>query len=194
MTGRLTLADLTRSGAHRTGHFKLSSGLHSGDYLQCAVHLQEPQRAESAGRALAAAVDTLDLDVEIVVSPALGGLIIGHETARALALPSIFTERAEGIMKLRRGFLVRNGQRVLIVEDVVTTGKSTREVISVLESLGAEVVCMASMINRSGVDNPFDSIPYVALVEAIFPTWQESACPLCAQGLPIDKPGSRPGT
>jgi orotate phosphoribosyltransferase len=141
---------------------------------------------------LATNVSELNLGIEIVVSPAMGGLIIGHETARSLDLPSIFTERADGVMKLRRGFVVREEQRVLIVEDVVTTGKSTREVIAVLHGFGARVVCMASMVNRSGIDNPFAPLPYVSLFEASFPTWHEHECPLCAEGLPIDKPGSRP--
>jgi orotate phosphoribosyltransferase len=127
-----------------------------------------------------------------VVSPAMGGLIIGHETARALGLPFLFTERADGEMVLRRGFAVAPGQRIVVVEDVVTTGKSTREVIAILEAAGAEVVGLASMVNRSGIANPFDPKPYRALLEASFPTWSADDCPLCADGVPIAKPGSRP--
>lgn len=191
MTKRLSLEDLTASGAHRTGHFCLSSGLHSGDYLQCALHLQEPRRAESAGTMLANAIRDAGVDIDTVVSPAMGGLIIGHETARALDVPSLFTERKEGVMTLRRGFSLRDHERVLIVEDVVTTGKSTREVIAVLESYGAEVVAVGSLVNRSGEDNPFEPIPYCPLVVADFPVWSPDECPLCQKGTPIDKPGSR---
>ncbi|MCP4902026.1 MAG: orotate phosphoribosyltransferase [bacterium] len=189
----LTLEDLTASSAHRTGHFCLSSGLHSGDYLQCALHLQEPQRAEKAGRMLAQAIRANSIEIDSVVSPAMGGLIIGHETARALDVTSLFTERKGGEMMLRRGFSLRDGERVLIVEDVVTTGKSTREVITILQSYGAKVVAVGSLVNRSGVANPFEPIPYEALVVADFSTWKPEECPLCAKGMEIDKPGSRPG-
>jgi orotate phosphoribosyltransferase len=193
MSQTLTLENLTASGAHRTGHFCLSSGLHSGDYLQCALHLQEPRRAEKAGQMLAEAVRAHGIEIDSVVSPAMGGLIIGHETARALDVTSLFTERKDGKMMLRRGFSLRDAERVLIVEDVVTTGKSTREVIAVLQSYGAEVVAVGSLVNRSGVENPFDPIPYEPLVVADFPTWEPEECPLCKQGMDIDKPGSRPG-
>ncbi len=193
MTGTLTLENLTASGAHRTGHFCLSSGLHSGDYLQCALHLQEPRRAEKAGRLLAHAIHGASIEIDTVVSPAMGGLIIGHETARALDVTSLFTERKDGEMTLRRGFSLRKGERVLIVEDVVTTGKSTREVIAILQSYGAAVVAVGSLVNRSGKDNPFSPIPYRPLVVADFPTWTAEECPLCKQGMEIDKPGSRPG-
>ncbi len=192
MTSPLTLDDLTSAGAHRRGHFRLSSGLHSGDYLQCALFLADPRRAERAGRLLAAAISQLGVEPELVVSPALGGLIIGHETARTLELPFIFTERQEGRMTLRRGFAVRAGQRAVVVEDVVTTGKSTREVIAVLESAGARVAALASIVNRSGAADPFDKLPYAALLSVSFPTWDPARCPLCAEGRPIEKPGSRP--
>jgi orotate phosphoribosyltransferase len=170
----------------------LSSGLHSGDYLQCALFLAEPRRAGRAGALLAAAIRRAVSEIDLVVSPAMGGLIIGHETARALELPFLFTERADGEMVLRRGFAVAPGQRVVIVEDVVTTGKSTREVITVLEADGAVVVGLASMVNRSGKANPFEPRPYRALLEASFPTWSADECPLCRDGVPISKPGSRP--
>jgi orotate phosphoribosyltransferase len=170
----------------------LSSGLHSGDYLQCALYLAEPRRAARAGGLLAAALSEAVPEIDLVVSPAMGGLIIGHETARSLGLPFLFTERADGLMVLRRGFAVSPGQRVVIVEDVVTTGKSTREVIEVLSSDGAEVVGLASMVNRSGNPNPFEPLPYRALLEVGFPTWAADECPLCRDGVPIAKPGSRP--
>lgn len=192
MSGPLTLDEFTACGSHQRGHFLLSSGLHSGDYLQCALYLADPRRAARAGGLLAAAVSAAASAVELVVAPAMGGLIIGHETARALGVPFLFTERADGEMVLRRGFAVADGQRVVVVEDVVTTGKSTREVIEVLETAGARVVGVASLVNRSGVANPFEPRPYRALLELSFPTWSADACPLCADGVPIAKPGSRP--
>jgi orotate phosphoribosyltransferase len=188
----LTIEEFTACGSHQRGHFLLSSGLHSGDYLQCALYLAEPHRAARAGSLLAAAMADTVSEIDLVVSPAMGGLIIGHETARALGLPFLFTERADGEMVLRRGFAVAPGQRIIIVEDVVTTGKSTREVIEILEADGAEVVGLASMVNRSGVSNPFEPRPYRALLEASFPTWNADECPLCRDGVPVAKPGSRP--
>lgn len=192
MNDSLTIADFTACGSHQRGHFLLSSGLHSGDYLQCALYLAEPSRAGHAGTLLAAAIADAVAEIDLVVSPAMGGLIIGHETARALGLPFLFTERADGEMVLRRGFAVTAGQRIVVVEDVVTTGKSTREVIEILEADGAVVVGLASMVNRSGNPNPFAPRPYRALLEASFPTWSAAECPLCAQGAPTNKPGSRP--
>lgn len=191
MTDRITLADLTACGSHQQGHFLLSSGLHSGDYLQCALFLAAPRRAARAGGLLARDMVADGVAADLVVSPAMGGLIIGHETARALDLPFLFTERVDGEMTLRRGFAVAPGQRVVIVEDVVTTGTSTREVISLLEAGGAEVVALASLVNRSGAANPFAPAPYRALLDVCFATWTPDDCPLCADGVPIAKPGSR---
>ena len=188
----MILDELTACGAHQRGHFLLSSGLHSGDYLQCAVYLAHPRRAARAGQLLAGAISDAGLEPEIIVSPAMGGLIIGHETARALDLPFIFTERAEGEMVLRRGFGLESGQRVVVVEDVVTTGRSTREVIVILENLGADVIGVASIVNRSGRPQPFSPLPSRALLEADFPTWAAEECPLCRDDVPIAKPGSRP--
>ena len=194
MSGGLTLDELTACGAHQRGHFLLSSGLHSGDYLQCALYLAHPRRAARAGQLLAGAVSDAGLEPGIVVSPAMGGLIIGHETARALDLPFIFTERAEAEMVLRRGFGLESGQRVVVVEDVVTTGRSTREVIGILEDLGADVIGVASVVNRSGNAQLFSPLPSRALLEVDFPTWTAETCPLCRDGVPIAKPGSRPIT
>jgi orotate phosphoribosyltransferase len=192
MNNGLTLQDLTACGAHQRGHFLLSSGLHSGDYLQCALYLAQPLRAAHAGDLLAHAIAEAGLAPEIIVAPAMGGLIIGHETARALELPFIFTERAEGEMVLRRGFGLDAGQLVVVVEDVVTTGRSTREVISILEGLGADVVGVASIVNRSVEAQPFSPLPSRALLEVDFPAWAVDECPLCREGVPIAKPGSRP--
>ncbi len=188
----LTLDDMTGVGAHQTGHFRLSSGLHSGDYLQCALYLADPARAARAGEDLATMIRSAGLDPDVVVSPALGGVIIGHEVARALGTPFIFTERQDGVMTLRRGFGFGPGQKIVVVEDVVTTGKSTREVLDVVRDAGAEPIGLASMVNRSGHQNPFDPLPYSALLEAVFPTWSPKECPLCRQEIPIKKPGSRP--
>jgi orotate phosphoribosyltransferase len=188
----LTLDELTACGAHQKGHFLLSSGLHSGDYLQCALYLAHPRRAARAGGLLADAVSDAQLDPQIIIAPAMGGLIIGHETARALDLPFLFTERSEGTMVLRRGFSVASGQRVVVIEDVVTTGRSTREVIEILEGLGAAVIGVASMINRSGDSRPFAPLPSRSLLDVDFPTWTADECPLCRDGVPIAKPGSRP--
>jgi orotate phosphoribosyltransferase len=187
----LSLDEFTACGSHQQGHFLLSSGLHSGDYLQCALYLAEPRRAARAGGLLAEWLGDAVGGIELVVSPAMGGLIIGHETARSLGLPFLFTERADGAMVLRRGFAVAPGQRVVVIEDVVTTGTSTREVLEVVNNDGAEVVGLASIVNRSGKPNPFEPLPYRALLAVDFPTWTAERCPLCADGVPIAKPGSR---
>ncbi len=192
MSSGLALADLTASGALRRGHFRLSSGLHSGDYLQCALHLAQPSRAEKLGRQLAAKLEAAGVVAELVVAPALGGLIVGHETARALAVPFIFSERDNGQMTLRRGFSVAPNQTLVVVEDVVTTGRSTREVIAILQQAGARVVGVASIVNRSEQENPFAPLPYQTLLRVNFPVWPEPECPLCREKKPIEKPGSRP--
>jgi orotate phosphoribosyltransferase len=188
----LTLQELTDCGAHQRGHFLLSSGLHSGDYLQCALYLAQPPRAARAGELICEAIAKAGLAPEMIVAPAMGGLIIGHETARAMGIPFVFTERAEGEMVLRRGFGLEQGQPVVVVEDVVTTGGSTREVISILKGLGAKVTGVASIVNRSGQAQPFAPLPSRALLEVDFPTWAAEECPLCRDGVPIAKPGSRP--
>jgi orotate phosphoribosyltransferase len=175
-------------GALLEGHFKLSSGLHSPAYLQCALVLQHPAEAERLGRALAERVS--HTRPTVVLSPALGGLIIGHEVARALGVRAIFAERVDGTLTLRRGFDLSPADRVLVVEDVVTTGGSTRETMEVATALGASVVGAAAVINRSGKDAPLDS-PFAALASITPPTYQPDACPLCAQGMPVAKPGSR---
>lgn len=192
MTLDFTLGELTACGAHRRGHFRLSSGLHSADYLQCALYLAEPTRAARAGVLLAAAVRSAELAPAVVVAPALGGIIIGHETARALGVPCLFSERVDGEMALRRGFAVDRGTPVLVVEDVVTTGRSTREVLALLEAAGARPVGLASIVNRSGQDNPFAPLPYRALLAVELAAWPPDDCPLCHDGVPVEKPGSRP--
>jgi orotate phosphoribosyltransferase len=188
MTSSSVLDLFRRSGALLEGHFRLSSGLHSTGYLQCALVLQEPRDAETLGRALAEKVRPLNVDA--VLSPAIGGLIIGHEVARALGVRAMFAERQEGKLTLRRGFALKPGERVLIVEDVLTTGLSTRETSEVARAAGADVVGAAAIINRSGGD-PGLGVPFAALADHALPTYQAEACPLCAEGQPVVKPGSR---
>ena len=181
-----------QTGAYLTGHFLLTSGLHSGAYLQCARVLQHPRHAERLGAALADALRPLAGHVDVVVSPAMGGLIIGHEAARALGVRHIFTERGDNRkMLLRRGFLIEPGERAVVIEDVITTGASTREVVELLEAAGAVVVAAGSIIDRSGGTAEV-GVPRVALATLQVQSWQPEACPLCQQGLPVVKPGSRP--
>lgn len=185
-----TVLDLFRqTGAYLTGHFRLTSGLHSPEYLQCAKVLQYPVHAESMGRALAAA---MDVTPDVVVSPAMGGLIIGHEVARAFGVRHIFTERdADRKMVLRRGFAITPGEKAVVIEDVITTGGSSVEVIELLRSLGANVIAAGSVIDRSGGSADL-GVPRVALATLSVMAYAEANCPLCAQGVPVVKPGSRP--
>ena len=185
----LDLPELLReTGALLTGHFRLSSGLHSAAYVQCARLLEHPRNAKAIGIALA---DKLrDAGARKVVSPALGGVIIGYTVAEALDVPFVFTERKDGAMTLRRGFRIDGDEPVVIVEDVVTTGKSTRETADVVSSLGARVVAFASILNRSGRENPFDA-RYESLMTLALETSDEANCPLCAKGVALDAPGSR---
>jgi len=178
-----------RTGAYLTGHFRLTSGLHSPEYLQCAKVLQFPDHAESMGRALAAA---MNVTPDVVVSPAMGGLIIGHETARAFGVRHIFTERdADRKMVLRRGFAITPGEKAVVIEDVITTGGSSVEVIELLRQLGAQVIAAGSVIDRSGGKADI-GVPRVALATLTVTAYDPAQCPLCAQGLPVVKPGSRP--
>jgi orotate phosphoribosyltransferase len=179
---------LAETGALLSGHFRLSSGLHSPNYVQCAKLLEHPRNAKAIGTALGEKLRRVG--AQKVVAPALGGVIIGYTVAEALDLPSIFTERKDGAMTLRRGFRIGDGEQVVIVEDVVTTGKSTRETAAVIEQHGGVVSGFASILNRSGKDNPFDA-PYEALMSLALETYDEAACPLCGKGVPLDAPGSR---
>jgi orotate phosphoribosyltransferase len=189
--GGITLDDMKAAGALLEGHFKLSSGLHSSRYLQCALYLADPTRAEAAGRQLAARLKSAA--AQLVVAPALGGVVIGHEVARAFEdVPFFFTERSEGAMTLRRGFHIELGSRVLIVEDVVTTGGSTREVMDSVIREGGVVVGVGAIVNRSGRENLFAPLPFTALLTVDVPTYPPESCPLCASGVPLSKPGSRP--
>jgi orotate phosphoribosyltransferase len=177
-----------RSGALLDGHFRLTSGLHSSGYLQCALVLQDPPHAEALGRAIADR--TRDLRATVVLSPALGGVVIGHEVGRALGVRAIFAERQDGALALRRGFVISESDRVLVVEDVLTTGGSTRETMQVARAAGGYVVGAAAIVDRSAGAARFD-VPFAALVDVTLPTYEPDKCPLCAQGLPVVKPGSR---
>ncbi len=188
MTQDHVLTLFRQSGALLDGHFRLSSGRHSGGYLQCALVLQYPQHATALGAALADR--TRDLNVTVVLSPALGGIVIGHEVARGLGIRALFAERQDGTLALRRGFTLTPSERVLVVEDVVTTGGSTRETMEVARACGAAVVGASSIIDRSTEPTKLD-VPLVSLVRHPIPTYDPAACPLCARGLPVSKPGSR---
>jgi orotate phosphoribosyltransferase len=179
-----------RSGALLDGHFRLTSGLHSPGYLQCALVLQHPPQAEALGRAIAGRVQ--DLRPTVVLSPALGGVVIGHEAGRALGVRAIFCERQEGRLALRRGFTLDAADRVLVVEDVMTTGGSTRETIEVARAAGGQVVGTASIVDRSPSGSLQFDVPFVSLLRIDLPTYEQEQCPLCAQGVPVVKPGSRP--
>ena len=192
MTDQQTIELLTEAGALLDGHFRLSSGLHSAQYLQCAVALQHPTLAEKLGRALAERWrQQARGSISAVVSPALGGVIIAHELGRALGTRACFTERVDGTMTLRRGFALGPGLRVLVVEDVVTTGKSTLETVDVIRFHDGDPVGVACIANRSGADTVGD-LPLVSLVTLDIATHDPGECPQCAAGEPIQKPGSRP--
>jgi orotate phosphoribosyltransferase len=176
------------TGALLEGHFQLSSGLHSTVYLQCALVLQFPERAEAFGRALAEKFQ--GQGIGLVASPAIGGIVIGHEVARALGARFVWTEREAGQMTLRRGFTIAPGEKTLIVEDVITTGGSTRETIDAVRKAGADVVGAASIIDRSGgsadVGVPLTSLASLRVLSVEF-----SVCDACKLGEPVVKPGSR---
>ncbi len=197
------LSVFRRVGALLEGHFRLTSGLHSPGYLQCALVLQHPREAEACGAAIAEHVRVRQ--IETVLSPALGGIVIGQEVARALGVRAIFAERQDTKLALRRGFTLAPGERVLVVEDVVTTGGSTRETIDLARASGAEVVGAAAIIDRSGgrpASGPGEAagqttgpqgldVPFHALATVALPTYSPESCPLCAAGQPVVKPGSR---
>jgi orotate phosphoribosyltransferase len=182
------------TGAYLTGHFKLTSGLHSPEYLQCALVLQHPAHAERLGARLADGLRSAagEEAINAVVSPAMGGLIIGHEAARALVTRFLFTERdpSSGKMILRRGFTLQPDEAVVVVEDVITTGGSTREVIDIVKASGARPLAAGSIIDRSGGKAEVGA-PRVALATLEVVAYREEDCPLCKQGLAVTKPGSR---
>jgi orotate phosphoribosyltransferase len=175
-------------GALLTGHFRLSSGLHSDKYLQCALVLQHPNAAERIGSAMADLFS--DKKPECVVGPAIGGIVLAQEVGRALGVRSIFSEREADSMTLRRGFSVAKGERVLVVEDVITTGGSVQEAVDALAAMGADVVGVGVIIDRSG-DRATFSVPFKSLARLEVSAYIEEECPLCRSGEPVYKPGSR---
>src|SRR5512136_1115936 len=177
-----------KTGALLTGHFLLSSGLHSDRYLQSALVLQQPDIATKLCAALAARFK--DLRVEAVIAPALGGIFVSHETARALGVRALFAERVNGELMLRRGFSIKPRERVLVVEDVITTGKSTRETIAVVRQAGGDVIAVGALVDRSGGKAEL-GVPYQSLVTLDVPAYQPENCPMCRTGSTPIKPGSR---
>lgn len=191
MNQEQVLAEFRQSGALLEGHFKLSSGRHSGHYLQCARVLMNPARAARLAEAVVAGIPAeVRAKVDVVVSPAMGGIIIGHEVGRAMGLDALFLERPEGTFHLRRGFALAPGAKVLMVEDVVTTGLSSREAIAAVAREGGEVIAECAIIDRScgSVDL---GVPFYPLLAIDFPTYDENSIPEALAAVPVTKPGSR---
>ena len=184
------LAIFRASSALLEGHFRLTSGLHSERYLQCALVLQHPQHAAAMGETLALRMRELAGEPELVIAPALGGILVAHEVARSLGVRGIFAERQEGALRLRRGFQISAGERCFVVEDVVTTGGSTRETMDVVRQAGGIVIAAGSLIDRSGGKTDL-GVPRVALAVLDVPAYRPEECPLCKTGSQAIKPGSR---
>lgn len=186
MNEKELLVRLKSSGALNNGHFKLSSGRHSDTYVQCALFLKDPASAVEAGRVLA---DKVEGEVEQVLCPALGAVVLGFTVALALGVEMVFTERHQGQMRLRRGFEIPEGSRVLLVEDVITTGGSIMELARMVEEAGASVAALACLVDRGNLDP--GKYPLVSLARLDVDSYPPEECPLCAGGVPIDVPGSR---
>ena len=179
-----------KNNALLNGHFKLSSGLHSDTYFQSALILQHPRQAEKLAKELAAKLVENNIQADAVVSPAIGGIVIGHEMGRALGTKAVFTERVDGTVSLKRGFSIEKGEKVLVVEDVITTGLSTREVIDALKEYGAETIAVVSLVDRSAGKADF-GIPRFSLLSLEVKNYKEEECPMCKTGSAAVKPGSR---
>lgn len=177
-----------KSEALMDGHFLLTSGKHSAQYMQCAQVLQYPDRAATLAEGLAS--QFRNLDVQTVIGPATGGILVAHEVAKALGVRSLFTERENGIMRLRRGFTLTPGERVLVVEDVITTGGSVREVLAVVQEFGATALGVGVLVDRTGGSVDF-GLPQCSIIQLNIQAFDAQECPLCAQGIPAIKPGSR---
>ncbi len=190
MTQDEVLNLFSKSGALLEGHFRLTSGLHSARYLQCALVLQNPRQAAALGIALEARLRALAESPDFVIAPALGGILVAHEVARAAGKRGIFAERQDGILRLRRGFQIQPGEKAYVVEDVVTTGGSTKETMDVATEAGGIVVAAGSLIDRSGGRIDL-GVPRVALAVLDIPTFPPDECPLCKTGSRAVKPGSR---
>jgi orotate phosphoribosyltransferase len=187
MTEQEVLEIFEQNGAFLKGHFKLSSGLHSERYLQCALVLQNPILAEKFCKELAK--HFVNDKIDIAVGPALGGIIVAYEMARALGINGNFTERVDDVMTFRRGFDIKPGQRVLICEDVITTGNSTKNVMTAVTKKQGVVAGVVSIIDRT--EKPIFGVKYKALTKVKIDTYQPEDCPLCKKGMEITKPGSR---
>jgi orotate phosphoribosyltransferase len=190
MTQEEVLQMFKNSGALLEGHFRLTSGLHSDRYLQCALVLQYPEQAAALGAALAARLKALSEMPDFVIAPALGGILVAHEAARAIGVRGLFAERQEGILKLRRGFQIKPGEKAYVVEDVVTTGGSTKETMDVVTQAGGIVIAAGSLIDRTGGRADL-GVPRAALAVLDVPAYVPEECPLCKTGSQAIKPGSR---
>lgn len=191
MTEDEVLSEFRASEALLEGHFKLSSGRHSSRYLQCARVLMDPMRAARLASALCAKIPReVRQQISKVVSPAMGGVIIGHEVGRALGVEAIFLERPQGTFELRRGFSLDPGERVLLVEDVVTTGLSSREAIEAVREAGGKVIAASALVDRSAGEAEFD-VPFYPLVQLSIPSYAEGEIPPKLAAIPLEKPGSR---
>lgn len=190
LTSEEVMGILKETGALKEGHFRLTSGLHSRHYVQCSQLLKFPRTAEKVCAALAEKF--VDQKPDVVVGPAIGGILVAYEVARALDVPALFAERENGVMTLRRGFVVEPGQKVLVTEDVFTTGGSAQEVIELLQAMGAEVISACSIIDRTAGNTVKLKVPYQSLIKFEFETYEVEHCPMCKEGTPAIKPGSRP--
>ena len=195
LTEREVLEIFQKSGALLSGHFRLSSGLHSGKYLQCALVLQHPDLAEKLCRELASRLELSRSKIDAVVSPAIGGIVVGQEVAKFLGGRAIFCEREEGKMKLRRGFKIEKGERVVVVEDVITTGGSVKEIIEIVKKMGGKVEGMGVIVDRSKPSLSDElatlNLPLKSLLRINIETYSPEECPICKKGIPLQKPGSR---
>lgn len=191
MTNEEVLTILKETGALKEGHFRLTSGLHSDHYVQCSQLLKYPWLAEKVCAALAEKF--LEEKPDVVIGPAIGGILVAYEVARALKVPALFAEREEGVMTLRRGFKVEPGQKVIVIEDVFTTGGSAQEVIALAQNMGGNVIAAGSIIDRTAGNVVKLKVPYQSLIKFEFNTYDPADCPMCKEGkTPAIKPGSRP--
>ncbi|MDE3060869.1 MAG: orotate phosphoribosyltransferase [Pseudomonadota bacterium] len=191
MNEQQIMQEFKDAGAMLSGHFVLSSGLHSATYLQCARVLMEASRGERLCRELAAKVKAAVPAIDIIVSPAMGGVVVGYEMGRQLGVPAVFCERVDGVFTLRRGFGLEKGQRVLIVEDVVTTGKSSMETVACIREYGAEPLAVASLIDRRAQNDVTLTLPLISLLRLDIPTYKPESLPDELKTIPAVKPGSR---
>lgn len=185
-----TVELLKKSDALLEGHFLLSSGKHSNRYIQCAKLIEHPEYCEEVAQIIAGKLKEKNLLPDLCLGPAMGGVIISYEVARALSTPAIFTERVDNVMSLRRGFEIEEGSKVIIVEDVITTGKSSFESVKIVEEAGAEVIALTSIVNRSGKDE-INGLPVISATTLDIETWDPDDLPEDLAQIPVEKPGSR---